>query len=117
MGLTKDNIGFTDEAFQTIIQRYTREAGVRSLERRIADLLRKAAREVAGGKTAKIKIDTRKARAWLGPRRFPADPPKRTADPGVATGLAWTEAGGEILQVCIAHEGEMVAQRICELVR
>jgi ATP-dependent Lon protease len=96
-GLSGEQVTISDNTLRVVIREYTREAGVRNLERRIADLLRKAAREVAGGKTAKIAVDTRKARAWLGPRRFPADPRKRTADPGVATGLAYTPVGGDVL--------------------
>jgi ATP-dependent Lon protease len=96
-GLSAKQVTLSDNTLRVVIREYTREAGVRNLERRIADVLRKAAREVAGGKTAKIKIDTRKAHAWLGARRFPADPRKRTADPGVATGLAYTPVGGDVL--------------------
>jgi ATP-dependent Lon protease len=96
-GLSADQVTLSDNTLRVVIREYTREAGVRNLERRIADLLRKAAREVAGGKTAKIKIDTRKAHQWLGARRFPADPRKRTADAGVATGLAYTPVGGDVL--------------------
>jgi ATP-dependent Lon protease len=96
-GLTDEQVGIGEDALRVVIREYTREAGVRNLERRIADLLRKTAREVAGGKTEKIEIDTDQARAWLGPRRFPADPRKRTADPGVATGLAYTPVGGDVL--------------------
>jgi ATP-dependent Lon protease len=96
-GLTGKRVTISENTLRFVIREYTREAGVRNLERRIADLLRKAAREIAGGKTGKIQIDTRKARAWLGPRRFPADPRKRTADPGVATGLAYTPVGGDVL--------------------
>jgi ATP-dependent Lon protease len=96
-GLSAEQVTLSDNTLRVVIREYTREAGVRNLERRIADVLRKAAREVAGGKTAKIKIDTRKAHAWLGARRFPADPRKRTADPGVATGLAYTPVGGDVL--------------------
>jgi ATP-dependent Lon protease len=96
-GLGAEQVTVSENTLRVLIREYTREAGVRNLERRIADLLRKAAREVAGGKTNRIQIDTRKARAWLGPRRFPADPRKRTADPGVATGLAFTPVGGDVL--------------------
>jgi ATP-dependent Lon protease len=96
-GLSDEQVTVSDETLHVVIREYTREAGVRNLERRIADLLRKAAREVAGGETGKIEIDTDKARGWLGPRRFPADPRKRTADPGVATGLAYTPVGGDVL--------------------
>jgi ATP-dependent Lon protease len=96
-GLSGEQVTIGEDSLRVVIREYTREAGVRNLERRIADLLRKSAREVAGGKTEKIEIDTDQARAWLGPRRFPADPRKRTADPGVATGLAYTPVGGDVL--------------------
>jgi ATP-dependent Lon protease len=96
-GLADKGVTISDNTLRVVTREYTREAGVRSLERRIADLLRKAAREIAEGRTEKIAIDTRKARSWLGPRRFPADPRKRTADPGVATGLAYTPVGGDVL--------------------
>ena len=96
-GLSAEQVTISENTLRVIIREYTREAGVRNLERRIADLLRKAAREIAEGRTEKIAIDTRKARAWLGPRRFPADPKKRTANPGVATGLAYTPVGGDVL--------------------
>ena len=96
-GLTAKNVTISEGALRVIIREYTREAGVRNLERRIADLFRKTAREIADGKTEKIRIDARKARSWLGPRRVPSDPRKRTADPGVATGLAFTPVGGDVL--------------------
>jgi ATP-dependent Lon protease len=96
-GLGDGRVAIADETLRLVIREYTREAGVRNVERRIADLLRKAAREIAEGTTETIKIDPEKARAWLGPRRFPADPRKRTADPGVATGLAFTPVGGDVL--------------------
>ena len=96
-GLSEEQVTVSDDTLHVVIREYTREAGVRNLERRIADLLRKAAREVAEGKTEQIEIDTDQAREWLGPRRFPADPRKRTADPGVATGLAYTPVGGDVL--------------------
>ncbi len=96
-GLTAEQASLSDNTLRVVVREYTREAGVRNLERRIADLLRKAAREIAEGRAKKIAVDTRRARAWLGPRRFPADPRKRTADPGVATGLAYTPVGGDVL--------------------
>jgi ATP-dependent Lon protease len=96
-GLGDGQVAIADETLRLVIREYTREAGVRNVERRIADLLRKAAREIAEGTTETIEIDPEKARAWLGPRRFPADPRKRTADPGVATGLAFTPVGGDVL--------------------
>jgi ATP-dependent Lon protease len=96
-GLTPKSVTISEGALRVVIREYTREAGVRNLERRIADLLRKAAREIAEGKTDKIRVGARKARSWLGPRRVPSDPRKRTADPGVATGLAYTPVGGDVL--------------------
>jgi ATP-dependent Lon protease len=96
-GLTEERLEIDDDALRTVTREYTREAGVRNLERRIADLCRKAAREIAEGKAESVSVDAERVRSWLGPRRFPADPRKRTADPGVATGLAYTPVGGDVL--------------------
>ncbi|HEV7134459.1 MAG TPA: endopeptidase La [Gaiellaceae bacterium] len=96
-GLTADRISISDKALRLTIREYTREAGVRSLERRIADLCRKAAHKVAAGHEGKIRVDERRVRAWLGPRHYSGDARKRTAEPGVATGLAYTPAGGDVL--------------------
>ena len=98
-GLSRDRVAISDRALRLIIRQYTREAGVRNLERRLADVLRKAARQIAEGKTrAKtLRIDERRVRNWLGPRRFEGEVRKRTSDPGVATGLAFTAAGGDVL--------------------
>jgi ATP-dependent Lon protease len=96
-GLKKGQITFNDKALRLVIREYTREAGVRNLERRIADLCRKAAAQVARGKKERMRVDEKRVRDWLGPRRFSADPRKRTAVPGVATGLAVTAVGGDIL--------------------
>src|SRR5438093_12837 len=96
-GLTDKRLEIGDEALLTVIREYTREAGVRNLERRIADLCRKTAREIAEDKAERVEVGEEQARAWLGPRRFPTDPRKRTADPGVATGLAFTPVGGDVL--------------------
>jgi ATP-dependent Lon protease len=96
-GLSAEQVSIPEETLRVLIREHTREAGVRNLERRIADLLRKAAREVAAGRTEMIDIDPDQARSWLGPRRVPADPRKRTAAPGVATGLAYTPVGGDVL--------------------
>jgi ATP-dependent Lon protease len=89
----------TDQALRLIIREYTREAGVRSLERRLAEVLRKAARQIAEGKSrAKtLRVDARRVRSWLGARRFEGEVRKRTSDPGVATGLAFTAVGGDVL--------------------
>jgi ATP-dependent Lon protease len=98
-GLGADRATISDNAIRLIIREYTREAGVRGLERRLADVFRKAARQVAEGKSRaeRLRIDERKVRSWLGPRRFPGEVRKRTSDPGVATGLAFTAVGGDIL--------------------
>jgi ATP-dependent Lon protease len=96
-GLDPKQVSITDNALKLVAREYTREAGVRNLERRIADLCRKAAREVAEGKQTKIRVDEKRVRKWLGPRRFSGEVRKRTSDPGVATGLAVTAVGGDIL--------------------
>src|SRR5438105_6403813 len=96
-GLKKAQFALGDKALRLVIREYTREAGVRNLERRIADLCRKAAAQVARGEADKVKVDEARVREWLGPRRYSADPRKRTAVPGVATGLAVTAVGGDIL--------------------
>jgi ATP-dependent Lon protease len=98
-GLRASNVTLPDKLIRVVIREYTREAGVRSLERQLATLLRKAATQIAKGEAAKIRIDDAKAREWLGPRRFAGEARRRTSEPGVATGLAWTPAGGEILFV------------------
>ena len=96
-GLTTRRVAIHDKALRLVIREYTREAGVRNLERQIAALLRKAATQIAKGEAEKLKVDEARAREWLGPRRFSHEVRKRTSEPGVATGLAWTPAGGEIL--------------------
>src|SRR4029434_963640 len=87
----------TDEGLRTIIREYTREAGVRQLERQLAAVCRKAARRVAEGETEEMSAGEELVREWLGPRRFVADVRKRTSEPGVATGLAVTAVGGDVL--------------------
>jgi len=96
-GLTPEQFTVSDKSLRLVIREYTREAGVRGLERRIADLCRKAARKVAEGFTGKIRVDQRRVRSGLGPRRFSGEVRRRTAAAGVATGLAYTTAGGDIL--------------------
>jgi len=96
-GLDPAKIEVTAPALRTVIREYTREAGVRGLERRIADMFRKAARRVAEGNRRKVRVDEKRAREWLGPRRFAGEIRKRTSDPGVATGLAVTAVGGDVL--------------------
>jgi ATP-dependent Lon protease len=96
-GLKRSQLSLSDTVLRTIIREYTREAGVRNLERRLADVCRKAATQVAKGKAQKMRVDEKRLREWLGPRRFSGEVRKRTADPGVATGLAYTAAGGDVL--------------------
>jgi ATP-dependent Lon protease len=99
-GLTKTNITFLDEAFATIVQRYTREAGVRNLEREIASICRKIARKVVGeGKGFSEEITAAKVTEYLGVPRFRPTMAEEKNEIGVATGLAWTEVGGEILVI------------------
>jgi ATP-dependent Lon protease len=99
-GLKKSQIFFSDAALRAIIEEYTREAGVRNLEREIGTVCRKVAREVAEGKAkGKQTISATRVRELLGRRRFFAETRRRTKDPGVATGLAWTPVGGEVLFV------------------
>jgi ATP-dependent Lon protease len=96
-GLTADRLTIGEQALRLVVREYTHEAGVRNLERRIADLCRKAATQVAEGYDAAIDAGEQRVREWLGPRRFSGDPRRRTADAGVATGLAYTAAGGDVL--------------------
>jgi ATP-dependent Lon protease len=99
-GLKPSQIEFADAALNAIIDEYTREAGVRNLERQIGTVCRKIARQVAeGNANGKVKISAKRARELLGKRRFFAEQRRRTKDPGVATGLAWTPVGGEVLFV------------------
>ena len=97
-GLKPSQIEFSDAALTAIIEEYTREAGVRNLERQTGTVCRKVARDVAEGKIkSKVKISGKKARELLGRRRVFAEQRRRTKDPGVATGLAWTPTGGDVL--------------------
>jgi ATP-dependent Lon protease len=98
-GLERAQVRFGDTVLRLAIREYTREAGVRSLERQIAALCRKAATQVAKGKAKRIRLDEARVREWLGPRRFSAEVRRRTAEPGVATGLAVTAVGGDVLFV------------------
>jgi ATP-dependent Lon protease len=97
-GLTTENVAFLDESFQTIIQRYTREAGVRNLEREINSICRKIARKVVvEGKGFTEEITAAKVTEYLGVPRFRPTLAEEKNEIGIATGLAWTEVGGEIL--------------------
>ncbi len=98
--LRDDEVEFTDEALRTIVADYTREAGVRNLERELGRLLRKAATALAAGeRTAPIVVDGPDVRGWLGRPHFFFEAADRTSVPGVVTGLAVTGAGGDVLFV------------------
>jgi ATP-dependent Lon protease len=96
-GLGAGQVVVTQKALRLLVREYTREAGVRNLERQIAALFRKAARDVATGKAKRMRVDERRVRRWLGARRFSGEVRRRTAEPGVATGLAVTAVGGDVL--------------------
>ncbi|MDQ8032214.1 MAG: endopeptidase La, partial [Bordetella sp.] len=96
-GLTPAQADLSDAALAGIVGDYTREAGVRSLERELGAVLRHAAVEIAEGKAEHVHIDAADLPAILGPQRFENEVALRTAVPGVATGLAWTPVGGDIL--------------------
>ena len=99
-GLKRSQIAFTDAGLRTIIADYTREAGVRNLEREIGSVCRKVARRVAEGDAARrVSVTGPRVRELLGRPRFVADRRLRTSVPGVATGLAWTPVGGDVLFV------------------
>ncbi|MDH4210394.1 MAG: endopeptidase La [candidate division WOR-3 bacterium] len=96
-GLKPVNISFDDEAIKRIISNYTKEAGVRNLERLIGSICRKAAKRFAEGKKNKIKITAKSLSRLLGPQKVISEVAARAGQIGVATGLAWTPYGGEIL--------------------
>ena len=100
-GLRSEEITFTDPALQKIIRSYTRESGVRNLEREIGSLCRKVVTQIAEGKVERVKIGVREVAEYLGRPRYYGDEEiaNRTSVPGVATGLAWTSTGGEVLFV------------------
>ena len=112
-GITSSHLELDDEAIKAVINSYTREAGVRALERRIADICRGVAVAVAEENEEPVhrKPSPDDLSDYLGPERFQYEVAERTADPGVATGLAWTAAGGDILFIestRMPGKGEMV---------
>jgi ATP-dependent Lon protease len=97
-GLTADSMTMTDEALRAVIGEHTREAGVRNLERQIGTVARKIAARVATGTgPAETTVEAAELETYLGPARFKRDIAFRTSRPGVATGVAWTETGGDVL--------------------
>jgi ATP-dependent Lon protease len=99
IGLTPAQVTVPEETLQRVIRRYTREAGVRSLERTIGRMLRKVAVRFAEGVADQVTIVPELVPDLLGPEPFAQDEIRRDLPPGVATGLAWTEVGGEVLYV------------------
>src|SRR5579863_4176831 len=97
-GITKEQLDITDKAVDVVIDAYTREAGVRTLERQVAGVIRGVAVKIAEGDTTPRKVDDEDTiREFLGAQKFASEVAERTEEPGVATGLAWTSVGGEIL--------------------
>ncbi|UCF63005.1 MAG: endopeptidase La, partial [bacterium] len=87
----------SEDAFHTMINSYTREAGVRNLERQIATIIRSVAKDVASGKKEATTIDEKQVTQILGPIKFYSEVAERIDEPGIVTGLAWTPMGGDIL--------------------
>ncbi len=98
-GLRPDEVTMADDAIRLIVSEYTREAGVRNLEREIASVMRRAVADIAVGKKIRKAVNMRRVRAALGKRRHFDDVAERIDRPGVATGLVWTPTGGEIIFV------------------
>ncbi len=98
-GITKKVLTVTDSALKMLISHYTREAGVRNLEREIANLCRKVARQIAEGKKKRFVITSRNLSKYLGAPKFLPEEEMERDEVGVATGLAWTESGGDIIYV------------------
>ena len=97
-GIKKDQMTFERESIETVIDSYTREAGVRNLERKLASVIRGVAVKVAEGDDGPFTVaDAEGVREYLGPQRYSSEVAERTSETGVATGLAWTSVGGEIL--------------------
>ncbi|MFO0678747.1 MAG: endopeptidase La [Polyangiaceae bacterium] len=97
-GITPEQLKITDTAVEAVIDSYTREAGVRTLERQVASVIRGVAVKIAEGDlTPRVIENEDQVREFLGPQRFTSEVAERTEEPGVATGLAWTSVGGEIL--------------------
>jgi ATP-dependent Lon protease len=99
-GLTRSRVSISDRAIRVVIAEYTREAGVRGLERELGTICRKIARQVAEGTAPRrVTVSEARARELLGRRRVRGETRRRTAQPGVATGLAWTPVGGDVLYI------------------
>jgi ATP-dependent Lon protease len=98
-GLTPKNVEFTDEAMVELVQAFTKEAGVRNLEREIANIMRKLARQVVEGRKRKVTVDVKKLNELLGPPRYEYGELEKEDQTGAATGLVVTEVGGDVLSI------------------
>lgn len=98
-GLKMEQLSFTDKAIETMIRGYTKEAGVRSLERRIGQICRKAAREIYEGDKKKIRITERTLKDYLGKEKYSFEKRNETDEIGIVRGLAWTSVGGDTLEI------------------
>ena len=98
-GLDEKTLVFTESGLRKVIREYTREAGVRNLEREIASICRKVAKEVAQGKTKKVRVTGNNVARFLGPRRYRYGVAEKQPEIAVATGLGWTEAGGDTMPI------------------
>ena len=98
-GLPQDRIRWSDAAVRAMITDYTFEAGVRDLERKVGAICRKAARRAAEGDTRMLRVDRRSLDKYLGPPRHASESVSETSEIGVSNGLAWTEAGGDVLRI------------------
>ncbi len=101
-GLKETNISFSEGAIRKIIREYTREAGVRNLERQIASICRKVARQVVEDKNTSVNVSGNSITKYLGAERYRYGVAEKESQVGVATGLAWTESGGDILSIEVA---------------
>ena len=95
--LKNNEIKFTDSGIKVLVESYTREAGVRNLERQIAHVCRKVAKDVATGNTKKVSISSKNVSSYIGPEKFLPELAERNNKPGIVVGLAWTAFGGDIL--------------------
>lgn len=101
-GLSSKMVKISDTAIAKLIEDYTREAGVRSLEREIASLCRKCAKKIVSGEAEKISITGRNVESYMGKAKFKREELSKTLNPGMANGLAWTSVGGEMLEIEVA---------------
>jgi ATP-dependent Lon protease len=110
-GLQPEELSIDDDALRAVVRGYTREAGVRNLDREVASICRKVAREIAEGRTEPKRVTADDVARYLGRQRFIDEVAERTERPGVATGLAWTPTGGDVLFVeatCMPSRNEQL---------